>query len=158
MDIHGRTPHLSAPALHGEPSLLLLVLYLGVSTGTLGLHILKCCSFNSQDTFCGTKFLLIIQVAFKEEFHLLWCQAQVYDPLKDVPARNQSDSDCCVGDSTQYKPCNLPLNKEQKVEGDIQPAAKCQYLKKEIPVYWPKPQSRSLPFACRTLRLLVNLS
>lgn len=106
--------------MESQVSLLSLAPHLGVSKGTLGLHILQCCSFNSQDTFCCTKFLLIIQVAFEEEFHLLWCQAQVYDPFKDVPAKNQSDSNHCVGDSTQYKPCTLSCNKEQKVRGNIQ--------------------------------------
>lgn len=86
--------------MESQVSLLSLAPHLGVSKGTLGLHILKCCSFNSQDTLFCTKFLLIIQVAFEEEFHLLWCQAQVYDPLKDVSARNQSDSNH-VCDSTQ---------------------------------------------------------
>lgn len=100
--------------MESQVSLLSLAPSLGVSKGTLGLHILKCCSFNSQDTFCCTKFLLIIQVAFEEEFHLLWCQAQVYDPLKDVSERNQSDSNHSVCDSTQYKPVSCLLTKSRK--------------------------------------------
>lgn len=115
MDSHSRIP-----CMKSQVSLLSLAPHLGVSKGTLGLHILKCCSFNSKDTFCCTKFLLIIQIAFEEKFHLLWCQTQVYDPLKDVSARNQSDSNHCVCDSTPYKPCTLSFNKEQKVQGIIQ--------------------------------------
>lgn len=58
----------------------------------LGLHILQGLGLDRLHVLLRAVLLLIVQVALEKELHPLRRQAQVNDPLKDVPMRKNREA------------------------------------------------------------------
>ena len=58
--------------------------------GALSLHVFQGLRLYRLHVLLGAVLLLVVQVALEEEFHSLGGQAQVNDPLEDVPGRESS--------------------------------------------------------------------
>lgn len=69
-----------------EPALLVL------QRRALGLYVLQGLRLDSLHVLLGAVLLLIVQVALEKELHSLRGQAQMNDPLKDVPVRESREA------------------------------------------------------------------
>lgn len=74
--------------------------------GALGFHVLQGLRLDSLHVLLGAVLLLIVQVALEKELHPLRGQAQMNDPLKDVPMRKNREA-VSLG-SLPCDPCLVP--------------------------------------------------